>query len=126
MTIYSDLNLNLARNPFTNDVMIKTDVEAVKFALYNLVSTQKYDKFFNPDYGIQIKNLLFENYDPLMNSFYERKVVEMIETYEPRVVLENVLFEGSPDANAITLTITYFVRGIIDKQSLNIDFTRIR
>ncbi len=106
--------------------MIKTDVEAVKFALYNLVSTQKYDKFFNPDYGIQIKNLLFENYDPLMNSFYERKVVEMIETYEPRVVLENVLFEGSPDANAITLTITYFVRGIIDKQSLNIDFTRIR
>jgi phage baseplate assembly protein W len=126
MATYSDLSLNLTRNPFTNDLMIKTDVAAVKQAILNLMYTRKYDKFFNPDMDSKIFGLLFENYDPILASYYEQKIVEIIETYEPRAVIESVTIEEYLDGNQININITFFVRNFLQIQTLDIKFDRIR
>lgn len=126
MTIYSDLNMNFTKHPFTDDVTVRTDAEAVKNALYNLVLTKKHEKPFNPDYGSDLTSMLFENWDPLLAVYYETKITEMIQEYEPRIVLERVKIEDSSDSNAIECTIEYHVRGINTLQTLTIDFERIR
>ena len=127
MAFYTDINLALAKHPFTDDVMTRTDVDAVKNALYNLVFTKKYEKPFNPDFGTDITNLLFENWDPLLASYYETKIREVIEEYEPRVKLERVSINDSQeDNNSIECTIEFYVRGINSLQTLNLDFERIR
>lgn len=126
MALYSDINLNFSKHPFTDDVTTRTDAEAVKNALYNLIFTKKYEKPFDPDYGSDITNLLFENWDPLLAVYYETKIAEIIQEYEPRVVLERVKIEDQTESNAIECTIEYHIRGINSLQTLTIDFERIR
>ena len=127
MPIYSDINLSFAKHPFTDDVVVRTDVDAVKNALYNLILCRKYDKPFDPDFGTDIRGLLFENFDPLLNIYYETKITETITEYEPRVVLERVKVVDSPDMNAVECIIEFYVIGINSgKQTLTLDFERIR
>lgn len=126
MPLYSDINLNFTKHPFTDDILIRTDVDAVKNSLYNLVLSEKYDKPFDPEFGTNLRGLLFENWDPLLNVYYETKIAEVIAEYEPRVILELVKIKDSADSNAIECVIEFYVRGINNKQTLTLDFERIR
>ena len=58
--LWKDLDLLFRVHPVTGDVVTRTDVEAVKRSVRNIVLTNKYERPFKPNFGTSLRELLFE------------------------------------------------------------------
>jgi phage baseplate assembly protein W len=105
--IYSDFDLNFLANPATKDVGMKYDANAVKAAVKNLVLTQNYERPFQSAIGTQVYSLLFNPPGPMLDTLLARAIRDVINTYEPRVVLLEVLVNSQVDSNAVDVAITF-------------------
>ena len=94
--IYKDLDLNFGRNPVTNDVNKLTDVEAVKRSVRNLINTNHYERPFHPEIGSDVRAMLFEPMTPLTALNLQRKVGEVLNNFEPRIKLEQIIAKPEP------------------------------
>ena len=124
--IYSDLDLNFTRNPVTNDITKVEDVDAVKRSVKNLVQTNFYERPFHPELGCCIRELLFENYSPIIGIFLKRKIAEVINRYEPRVSLVNVTLDDDPDRNRLKVSLYFYVQNIPDAVVIETFLQRLR
>ena len=124
--IYKDLDLNFTRNPVTNDVTKIEDVDAVKRSVRNLVQTNFYERPFHPELGCGIRELLFENYTPIIGVFLKRKIAEVITTYEPRANLDSISLEDDPDRNRLKVSIYFYVQGIFEPIVVETYLQRLR
>ena len=107
--VWRDLNLNFTKNPVTNDVVKIEGVNAVKRSVRNLINTNHYERFFHPELGSGIRELLFENMTPLTEIYLAKKIEEVLVNYEPRVRLIQVLVRGNPDQNQYNIMIEFYV-----------------
>ena len=124
--IYKDLDLNFTRNPVTNDVTRIEDIDAVKRSVKNLVQTNFYERPFHPELGCGIRELLFENYSPIIGIFLKRKITEVITRYEPRVSLVNVTLDDDPDRNRLKVSLYFYVQNISDPVTVETFLQRLR
>ena len=109
--IYKDLDLNFGRNIVTNDVNKLTDVEAVKRSVRNLINTNHYERAFHPEIGSDVRSMLFEPMTPLTALNLQRKVAEVLNNFEPRINLQQVLASPDLDRNSYALKILFYVIG---------------
>jgi len=109
--IYKDLDLDFGRNRVTNDVNRLTDVEAVKRSVRNLINTNHYERPFHPEIGSDVRAMLFEPMTPLTALNLQRKVAEVLNNFEPRIDLQQVLANPDIDRNSYTLKIMFYVVG---------------
>ena len=109
--IYKDLDLNFGRNKVTNDVNKLTDVEAVKRSVRNLINTNHYERPFHPEIGSDVRRMLFEPMTPLTALNLQRKVAEVLNNFEPRINLQQVLASPDIDRNSYELKIMFYVIG---------------
>ena len=82
---FKDLDLNFAIHPLKKDVNKHLDQMAVINAVKNLVLTSHYEKPFNPDYGSNVRKLLFETLDIITASAIEREIQQTIESFEVKI-----------------------------------------
>ena len=108
--LYTDLNLNFAKNPATKDVTRLKDVEAVKRSVRNLILTNRFERPFHPEIGANVRALLFENMTPVTEQLLTERIADTLRVYEPRAVLNDVVVSGSLDTNTYTATIKFYVR----------------
>ena len=123
---FTDLDLNFLAHPVTKDVTTKTDEQAIKASVRNLVLTANYEKPFHPEIGSPIKSLLFEPATPLLPVLIEKAVHQTIDNFEPRVNLVQVRADMSPDNNAIYVTIEFKIVNTSVLQSVNVILNRTR
>tara|TARA_B110000503_G_C7010634_1_gene355516 strand:+ start:405 stop:830 length:426 start_codon:yes stop_codon:yes gene_type:complete len=123
---YKDLDLNFTRNPVTNDVTRIEDIDAVKRSVKNLVQTNFYERPFHPELGCGIRELLFENYTPIIGIFLKRKISEVINRYEPRVSLVNVTLDDDPDRNRLKVSLYFYVQNVPDVVVIETFLQRLR
>ena len=109
--IYKDLDLDFGRNRITNDVNKLTDVEAVKRSVRNLINTNHYERPFHPEIGSDVRAMLFEPMTPLNALNLQRKVAEVLNNFEPRIDLQQVLANPDLDRNSYQLKIMFYVDG---------------
>ena len=109
--IYKDLDLDFGRNRITNDVNKLTDVEAVKRSVRNLINTNHYERPFHPEIGSDVRAMLFEPMTPLNALNLQRKVAEVLNNFEPRINLQQVLANPDLDRNSYSLKILFYVVG---------------
>lgn len=102
---YSDLDLAFRINPVTGNIAKKTDVESIKQSVLNILLTNPGERPFDPNFGCDIKSLLFENFDSLVASVLEDKILLALSNYEPRVKVLDLVVDETPDRNAITFTL---------------------
>ena len=107
--IYSDIDFTFTKKPVTDDVALSFDSKAVIRSIRNLLSTRKYERPFDPDLGSNIDTLLFENFSPLVASLIEREVIDTINNYEPRALVDSVRVSANPDSNQYDVTITFYI-----------------
>jgi phage baseplate assembly protein W len=107
--VFRDLDLNFTLHPVKKDVSTHLNEYAIINAVKNLISTNFYEKPFRPEIGSSVRNLLFENVDPLVASRLERSIEETILNYEPRVSVTNVRAQASPDENLYLVTLTFII-----------------
>ena len=122
---YIDLDAAFTANPRTHDVATKTDENAIRGALRNLVYTQHYDRPFQPDLGCQIYSMLFEPLDALSLIVAERVITDVINKYEPRIALQKVSVNEQED-NSLFIQIEYLIKNTLQPQVFTTTFTRIR
>ena len=123
---FKDIDLDFGRNIVTNDVNKLTDVEAVKRSVRNLVLTNHYERPFHPELGCGIRQLLFENLTPMVAIQLERKVQEVLENFEPRAQINNILARPDLDRNAYELTINFYVIGATEPVTISTFLERLR
>ncbi len=123
---FKDIDLDFGRNIVTNDVNKLTDVEAVKRSVRNLVLTNHYERPFHPELGCGIRQLLFENLTPMVAIQLERKVQEVLENFEPRAQINNILARPDLDRNAYELTINFYVIGATEPVTVSTFLERLR
>ena len=109
--IYKDLDLDFGRNRITNDVNKLTDVEAVKRSVRNLINTNHYERPFHPEIGSDVRAMLFEPMTHLNALNLQRKVAEVLNNFEPRINLQQVLASPDIDRNSYELKIMFYVIG---------------
>lgn len=106
---YRDLDLNFNRHPLTNDVTQLIEEESIKKALKNLLLLKRYEKPFHPEINSGIYDSLFENISHLHLNAMKDIVSQMIEKYEPRILLQDVIILGNFDGNSYSVTLYYTI-----------------
>lgn len=104
---YTDINLLFNSHPRTGDVVVRTDEDAVKASVVNLVRTMPYERPFHPEIGSQIFSLLFENFTPVTEQIAARTIFDVITKFEPRVILNVVTARASPDNNSLDVSVEF-------------------
>ena len=110
--IYKDLDLDFGRNIVTNDVNKLTDVEAVKRSVRNLINTNHFERPFHPELGGNVRAMLFEPMTPLTALNLQRKIEEVLNNFEPRAKITQIIADPDIDRNAYRLSIKFYVIGV--------------
>lgn len=124
--IYSDLDLTFLRQPATGDVAMKYDEQSVIRSVRNLLSTNRYERLFQPNIGSSLNTLLFEPVSPLTANLIEDEIVRMIKNYEPRVTISQVVVSAEPDSNQFNVSLYVFVGNQTTPTAINLILTRTR
>jgi|TARA_B110000444_G_scaffold107793_1_gene101848 hypothetical protein len=124
--IYKDLDLNFGRNVVTGDVNKLTDVEAVKRSVRNLINTSHFERPFHPEIGSDVRRMLFEPMTPLTALNLQRKVGEVLNNFEPRIKLVQILARPDLDRNSYHLTIMFYVIGSSEPITVETFLERLR
>jgi phage baseplate assembly protein W len=124
--IFSDLNLNFTKNPATKDVAKLTDVDAIKRSVRNLVLTNRFERPFHPEIGSSVRDLLFENVSPLTAVLLKDRIAEVINNFEPRVGLVDVIVNDQSDRNEYVVTISFYVLNSPEPTDITVYLQRLR
>jgi len=125
-TVYSDFSTDFSRNVVTGQLNRKTNAEAVKQSLRNLLLTNRYERPFQPQIGSGLTGLLFENYTPGLELRAKKMVEEVFDNYEPRAELLRVDVGGNPDHNTLTFQIKFRIINTTEPETLEIILERTR
>jgi phage baseplate assembly protein W len=122
---YSDLDLDFIAHPTTKDVVVKTGADAIKRSVRNLILTNFYEKPFRPGIGSSAVKLLFDNMSPLVSSFLENAIREVIQNYEPRVEVLGVRVAMDYDNNGYNARIDFVVLNRNEPATITIFLERV-
>lgn len=124
--IYSDFNHTFLPHPNTGQISRKVNVDAVKLAVRNLCLTNRYERLRNPSFGGNISHYLFEPLTESTATEIRNDLKWLIETYEPRAKVIEIISTVSEDTNSVELQITFNVITSKDVENLNITLYRVR
>ena len=124
---YIDLDLLFKRMIPSGDVNTKTDIQAVKRAVRNLVLLNPYEKPFHPEISSGVRGMLFELMTPFVAAQLTKKVEDVINNFEPRARLVSVRSIPDYDRNAYEVSIEFYVVNIpTELVDLTVMLERIR
>lgn len=116
---YADLHLDLRekylinnplnQRPEINDIMVDYDVDALKNSLLNLFSTSPGDKILSPEFGLNLRQYIFEPITRERAFDLQRTLYSGITRFEPRMVVNQVVVVPNFDAMEYNITIYYSV-----------------
>lgn len=104
---YQDLSSAFKIHPNTLDVVVDTNTDAVSTSIRNILLTMKGERFFNPYFGSNLKNYLFENFDGITKNGMRTAIEDAITNYEPRANIENIKMDYLYDDSAVQISITF-------------------
>jgi phage baseplate assembly protein W len=104
---FVDLNLNFTKHPVTGDIAVLLDENAIKRSVRNLVLTKNYERPFHSEIGSQVTALLFELADPFTEAVIRQSIIDLINTFEPRVSLIDVQAVYDEGNNSIAVRIDF-------------------
>ena len=124
--VYKDIDLAFGVNAFSKDLNAKLDVNAVKQSIKNLILTQPGERPFHPEIGSKIHGLLFENAYPGIEQSLKARILDVLNTYEPRCQVNDILCYADIDGHQYEVTIYFHVIGINEPQELEVALKRLR
>lgn len=117
----SKLTSNLSAYTYSNpaDISLKTDANAIKASVRNLILTSNFERHFRSDIGSQVRAIMFEPATPMTQVLLKRSITDVITSYEPRVQLLDVIISMNNPTYSANITIYFQV--INTTQPLRID-----
>ena len=123
---FKDLDLDFGLNSVTKDVNKLTDAEAIKRSVRNLINLNNYEKPFRPEIGSGIRGLLFEPMTELTSHFMQVKIAEILNEFEPRISVSNIIINNQEDRNAYSVSIHFLIKGTQEPVIVDTFLERLR
>jgi phage baseplate assembly protein W len=125
-TGYKDLDLRMKLHPVYGDVRPVKDVDAIKNSIKNILLTKRGERPFNPLFGCDLTNYLFEPVDVITTGLMEEEIRYSIGQHEPRVELKEVYVTDDPDRNAYNITLELTIINAQQDADLTLILERLR
>jgi len=125
MSTFSDFNTSFAVHPVKKDLSLKSDENAVKQAVRNLILTNRGERLMQPDIGSKIRSMLFENFTPQTAQLIKQLITETIDNHEPRATILDVTVSPDEDNNTMMVGVKFAIINIDEPQRLNLQIERI-
>jgi len=109
---FKDISASFQINPLNNDLIAVTNTNAIARSVRNLILTKKGEKPFEPNLGSGVYDLLFENMDKQTATVIRDEIILVLENYEPRIDIIEVLVKPNYDEGAMDVTLQYEIVGI--------------
>ena len=103
------IDFPIARVPGGNGYFAttKTTIEAVKTNIRLLLQTNQGERLFQPNLGMNLKQLLFEQASDETTIQIENNIVDVFERWLPFVQLQNISIDRRDDINQININIEF-------------------
>lgn len=123
---FADVDLNFEKHPVTDDIVKKYDDYAIKQSIKTLILTKNFERPFHSEIGSPLMSLLFEPVSPATAQLIKKVIEQTIISFEPRVILTDVVVKFSPDNNSVYASIEYRIVNTQTTQMLNLTLKRTR
>ena len=108
---FKDINITFKKHPVTNDLVVSRDASAIKQAIVNLLLTNKGERPFNPSYGSDVREYLFEPLDYGTAAQVKLSIESTLTEFEPRIQILSLDVWPNFNDNAFSVEMTYEVIG---------------
>ena len=97
--------------------------DAIRNNLINFFLTGKNERVFNLNFGAGLRNLLFENITQDRIDEIRELILENLQLYFPRVIVNNLTLDSTPDRNLVQFQLRYAVSetNIEDEVAINFE-----
>ena len=123
---YKDLDLSFNIHPVRKDINKHVDEQAVINSIKNIILTNHYEKPFNPDFGSNIRAMLFENIDSITAISLEREILQTIENFEPRASVSKVTALPDFDNNGYSIKLEFYIINLTNPITIQFFLQRVR
>ena len=123
---YTDIDFNFTQNPATGDVTKKTNIEAVKQSVRNLLLTKLYERPFQPNLYSQLYDLLFEPFTSTTKYALEKVILNVLTNFEPRIRVLDINIIDRKENNALEISLRFVVIATQIETTYSINVERIR
>ena len=120
---FTDIDVNMTLHPQSKDVVLKTDFNAIKRSVKNLISTNHYERLFKPSLGVNLRGMLFE-LNTTDSIILEEDIKSLINRYEPRARITDVV--TSNRGNDLNVTMYFTVQNDPRPYELDLTLERVR
>ena len=122
---YKDFAYSFFANPMSGDVGKKTGADAVKSAIVAVLKTNHNERMFQPEFGSNIRALLFEQMNPITEQRMKTEVENAIRNHEPRAEVLGITVTGQEEQNRYLVSILFNVSSEAEPQKLETYFDRV-
>ena len=122
---YKDFAYSFFANPMSGDVGKKTGVSAVKSAIVSILKTNHNERMFQPEFGSNIRALLFEQMNPITEERIKTEVENAVRNHEPRAEILGITVESQEEQNRYLVSILFNVTSEAEPQKLETYFDKV-
>tara|TARA_R110001606_G_scaffold34268_6_gene101285 strand:+ start:794 stop:1201 length:408 start_codon:yes stop_codon:yes gene_type:complete len=94
--------------------------DQIKANMVNYLLTNKGERVFKPNFGADLRNLLFENILDITTDDLTTIIQNEITDYFPEVEIKKIEFNNQPDNNIINFNLTYEILNFGIEDNINI------
>lgn len=112
---FSDIPSTFSKSVVDNDISASYDLKAIQESIVGIVSTKKGERPFNPEFGCDISEQLFENISPASSFSIKYSIENAISKWEPRISIRKIEVNPLYDQNTYQVTIQYHLKTNYDR-----------
>ena len=119
---YKDFAYSFFANPMSGDVGKKTGASAVKSAIVSILKTNHNERMFQPEFGSNIRALLFEQMNPITEQRLKKEVESALARHEPRAEVLGISVKAQEEQNRYEISVVFNVASEAETQKLTTYF----
>jgi phage baseplate assembly protein W len=123
---FTDIDLSFDAHPVTKDILRKKDENSIAQSIKTLLLTSHYERPFNPDLGSNLKRFLFEPIDDVTTSLIQDSIFQTLVNFETRIQIEEVVAVPNYDLDQYDVSITFYLKNVIEPITISFFLERIR
>ena len=120
---FTDIDINMTLHPQSKDVTLKSDINAIKRSVKNLIMTNHYERPFKPSIGVNLRGMLFE-LSTTDSIVLEDDIKSAIGNFEPRVAVTQVLVSSM--GNELNVSLFFTISNDPQPYELDLILQRVR
>ena len=107
--LYKDTTFTMSLTHTMRDLEPNTDGKAIQNSLTNIFTFRKGERILEPEFGSNLYEFLYEPINDILLQKIGQEAITMIERWEPRVEVIDVVVTPYYDTNTVHLTLKYAI-----------------